>query len=142
MLTVRIGEFKPSVTIVADEHPIVNDDDYCEVITTPPALDFTCNGTHLRTVGEANESRDDLIAKIPSMVAYDEWFERHWSDSFSDHGLDAPVVYDYEEDRTYAVTSIDNYVNNCYWDENYESVIRELKALALKEIEVVIIDDG
>lgn len=37
-MMVTITEFTESKSMLCDEHPIVNDKDYCEVITIPPSV--------------------------------------------------------------------------------------------------------
>lgn len=139
VIEVTITEFEQGTTFLADEHPIVNDKDYCEVLTTPEVLKYTVNGTkcHMQKV---NSSKEELIKEIIPQVIFNEWFEENWSKNFSDFGILAPKVYDHEEDDSFTVDSIDNFVNNCKHDDCYEEYIAKLQEIAEKETTVDVTD--
>lgn len=139
MIEIIITEFKQGTTFLADEHPIVNDRDYCEVLTTPNVLNYTVNGTKCH-IQEVNSSKEELIKQIIPQTIFDEWFEENWSKNFSDFGISAPSVYDFEEDNFFKVDSIDNFVNNCKHDDCYREYMAKLQEIAEKEFTVKVTD--
>ena len=138
-IQVTITDFIEGKTTVVDEHPIVNDKDYVDIVTTPNELHYSYDGCNHMITG--NQSKEELIEKMKSQVLFNTWFENHWMNNFSDYGIVTPVIYDWEEDANYEVDSIDNFVNNCKHDTCYDTYIKELTKLAEDEYTVKIIDD-
>ena len=59
-IEIILTNFEAGKTFLADEHPIVNDRDYCEVLTTPDILSYTVNGTKCH-IQKVNSSKEELI---------------------------------------------------------------------------------
>ena len=131
--------FEQGQSVLVDEHPVVNDKDYCEVVETSSVLKYEWNGYGSLIRGKT--SKEELIARAIEQSKWDAWTEdnMYQGNVFADFGLDAPEVYDFEEDAIYSVNGIDDFINNCRFDDCYDEVIRQLKEIASKEY-VVIID--
>lgn len=136
---VKIIEYEQGTSILADESPVVNDKDYCEVVETVSRLRYTWNGFDSGVRGSKDTTKEELIEKIIKQSKWDAWTEdiMHQGKTFADFCLDAPEVYDHELDETYVVNSIDNFINNCQDDDCYDEVITQLKKIASNEYEVV-----
>lgn len=139
-IQVTITDFIEGKTIMVDEHPIVNDKDYVDIITTPNELHFRYDGCNHLITGK--QSKDELIEKMKSQVLFNVWFENNWMNNFSDYGIKPPVVYDHEEDADYEVNSIDNFINNCKTDKSYSNYINVLTKIAENEYKITIIESG
>ena len=137
-IEIVITEFEEGTTFLADENPIVNDRDYCEVLTTPSTLKYEVNGC--KNITNGHNSKEELIKQIIPQTIFQEWFEENWSKEFSDFEISAPSVYDFEEDDFFTVSSIDNFVNNCKHDDCYEEYIAKLQEIAEKEFKVEVTD--
>lgn len=139
IIEIVITEFEQGTTFLADENPIVNDRDYCEVLKTPDILNYTVNGTKCH-IQKVNSSKEELIKESIPQVIFNEWFEENWSKTFSDLGISAPLVYDFEEDDFFKVDSIDNFVNNCTQDSCFKEYRTKLQEIAEKEFTVDVTD--
>lgn len=137
-IEIVITEFEKGTTFLADEHPVVNDNDYCEVVTTPSTLKYEVNG--YRNLINGHNSKEELIKQIIPQTIFQEQFEENWSKNFSDFGISAPSVYDFEEDGFFKVDSIDNFVNNCTHDDCYSEYMEKLQEIAEKEFTVKVTD--
>ena len=60
--------------------------------------------------------------------------------NFSDYGIQAPVIYDFEEDTKYAVDSIDDFVNNCKHENCYHTYINALQKIAEDEYSIKLVE--
>ena len=136
----HILNFEEPVTFVADEHPIVNDEDYCEVITTPPRIEWNINGSgNYMMCGDAGDSKEDLIERVKDTVLFEKFFyDEAEGKDFSDYGLEAPTVYDHEECDYSAVKNIGNYINNCDYDDRYSDIKSELLKIAKQKIRIIV----
>lgn len=141
-IQVTLTEYIQGETVLVDEHPIVNDKDYCEIVETKAELHYSYDGCNFLETGKSKDTpKEELVKNIIPKVILSYWQEENWDKQFSDVGIEAPRVYDWEEDAHYKVNDIDNYVNNCSHDENYGNVINALQQIAEREYAVEIIDE-
>lgn len=139
-MNINIINFKEGKTFLATDSPVVNDKDYCETLTTPNILTYEYDGVRCKASG-VGKSKETLIQEAINSVLFNEWFyELHYDDTFEDVGLNAPFVYDHEEDGYYEVNSISNYIDNCKNDDNYDNVIKKIIKLAKNEINIKIVE--
>lgn len=89
--------------------------------------------------GETNEdSLKDFIPRIIQSVAYDLWYEDNWLKTFKDIGMEAPMVFDFEEDCIFEVNSIDDFINNCRHSNNYDEIMSAIYKIAEDEYDIEI----
>ena len=135
-IQVTLLEFKDSETFIADEHPIVNDDDYCEVITTLPRLTYECDGVTCAISGSVGETKSDLVGQIIPKVLFDTWYEDNWTKTFEEIGLDNPI-YD-----SLVIKGVDDFISNCKRHVNYDIIIGKIISIANSEYEVVVFENS
>ena len=137
-ITIKIEKYEPGTTFMADTNPVVNDEDYVDVITTSPRIHYTYDGVQCSMYGNKTDNLNDLIPKVKEQVAWDVWFEENQDKTFSEIGEEAPSVYDYEEDEWYSLDGISNYVYNCKFEDDYEKIINKLRNIAKQTIDITI----
>ncbi len=141
VIEVTITDFEKGEAVLVDEHPIVNDKDYCEVVETVSRIHYSWDGCHFLHRGKSkDDSKEELIEAIIPKVILGCWMEENQYNEFTDYGIEPPVVYDWEEDSYYKVNSIDNFVNNCKEEECYLDLMQQLQKVAESEYTVNIID--
>ena len=141
-ISLKVTEFKQGFSAYVDEHPVVNDKDYCDVVEVCSTLSYAINGDDSYGIrGDSkDDTREDLLAKAIPQVIFNEWYEENWLKCFSDFGLEAPVIYDHEEDTRHVVNDIDDYYNNCRDDANYGKILAQLQEIAEKEYVVKVVE--
>ena len=141
-VTVKIIEYTEKKSSLVDEHPVVNDKDYAEVVTVPPSVSFRYvgknTGTHSIT-GSVDDTYDDLITKVMDNVTWNTWYYEMdgQGKSFSELGLDVPRVYDYESGECVSVDSVGDFIDNCRGlvdRDFYDSVKWELFKIAVDNV--------
>lgn len=137
-IQIKIVKFEKGRTMLVDEHPIVNDDSWVDISKTPSTLTYVYNDCthHVR----GHKSKDELVSEAVSNAVFDIWFEDNMSSTFEDIGLPVPKLYDYEEGDYFEVRGIDNFVNNCRFDDCYDDILKSLCKIAESEYDVQIID--
>ena len=91
-----VRDFEEGTTFLATEHPIVDDKEYCEVLKTPSKLRYEVDGCICGVTGY-NMTYDELLTQAIKSATFGEWMEHNWKTTFSDVGLPAPEVFDFEE---------------------------------------------
>ena len=139
MKTIEVNiKFNEGETFVSDINPVVNDPDYIEVLTTANELHFEYNGCG--HIIRSRKNKKEMIAEMKKTIIFDSWFEENWLKKFSDFGISAPIVYDHEEDENYAVDDIDNFINNCKNDDEYQMYKDKLQEIAENEYAIIVIE--
>lgn len=140
MIKVKLITHTEGKKITADEHPIVNDKHYCEIIEINPSIKYTYDGVKGGCIADNfDDTLTDIKDKATRKIAFDEWFEENWTKSFSDFGFAAPIVYDEEEDEEYELNSIDQFINNgrnLMLKDDFDAIKSVLTDIAMEEIEV------
>lgn len=140
-IQITLTKYRQGETCLVDENPIVNDEEYCEVVEIPSKLEYEYDGVKCHCTGNNKDtSKEELIQKIIPETIFNVWFEDNWTKNFSDFGLESPKVFSFEEDSHFNVQGIDDYVSNCKFDENYNKIISQLQQIAESEYDVEIID--
>lgn len=136
---VTLTEFIEGKSVLVDEHPVVNDSDYVDIVTTPNELHYNYDGANC-CHSKIGATKNELLTTVIQLVLFDKFYEIHFGETFEDIGLPAPIVYDYEEMESSPVKSICNYIDNCKLDKNYPIVRRQLIEIAKNEIPIIIED--
>lgn len=142
-ITIKITKYEEPVTMVVDEHPIVNDPDYVDVVTTAPTLHYIVDGAECSTYGAKDDSFEDTLQKVTQTVIFQKWLEENQYKTYDEIGVEAPLIYDPEEFTESAPSNVFDFIYNCRWlltDKEYEELKQPLMELALQEYEVIIED--
>ncbi|MBQ6220106.1 MAG: hypothetical protein IJH63_10215 [Methanobrevibacter sp.] len=136
-MKLKIINFEKGTTFLADEHAIVNDDEFCEIMETASSLTYELEGFGEHSVSQKGASKEELIKMAVKNAIFDVWFEDHMYDSFADVGLTAPIV------QGKPVADIDDFINNCNWilsDDEFNRVKQQLIDVAVKEVDMIVED--
>lgn len=138
---VKIVSYTEPVSMLVDEHPIVNDKDYVAVVTTAPRINYQWDGVDCHITGDKTDDYNILKDKVVNQVLFDKFYEDYQDKKFTDIGL-APVdVYDVFEEDYFQIDKLDNYINNCRFDDNYGDTIQLLIGKASKIYNIILEED-
>ena len=139
-LTLEVIDFIEGTTMVVDEHPIVNDKDYVDVIQTPNELKYLFNGTYNSVTG-TNKSYNELLEKAIETEVWNEWFYNRYGEDkqFNEVKIPAPSVE--TEEGTILVKNIEQFINNAKTllpITEYNKLKQQLLEIAKTEVEIIV----
>lgn len=105
-MRLKILNFEEGKTFLADESPVVNDKDYCEIDKTPSTLTYEVDGFGNHHVSGKGLTKEELISQAVKTTAFEVWFDEHCLDTFEEVGMDAPEIYDPEDNKRSIVKGI------------------------------------
>lgn len=132
-IIIKITGYDDGKTIVADEHPVVNDKNYADVVKTKATLHYTYSGVKCNIKGENKET---LMETMKQRVIFDTFMEEHEAEDFEDVGLESPEV------NGEKVHSLFDYVYSCRKidKDNYKKVLMSIREVAKNEYTVKVIE--
>lgn len=141
-MELEILNFKKGVTTAGDTW---NESAY-GTIETPSKLAYEFDGCK-SSCSEIGATKDDLIAKAIKVESWNTWFYELEGEykTFSEVGLESPMVFEPEEDCDLPVDGIGDFINNCkgYCSESFYNKVKEqLLEIALETVEITIIDEN
>lgn len=139
-LTLEVIDFIEGTTMVVDEHPIVNDKDYVDVIQTPNELKYLLNGEY-NSITETNATYEQLLEKAIETAVWNEWFYNCYGEDkqFNELKLSAPSVE--TEEGIILVKNIGQFINNgktLLPITEYNKVKQQLLEIAKTEVEIIV----
>ena len=125
--------------MVVDEHPIVNDKDYIDVIQTPNELKYLVDGTYNSVTGTSTYT--ELLETAIERTVWNEWFYNRYGEDkqFNEVKIPAPSVE--TEEGKILVKNIEDFINNgktLLPITEYNKVKKRLLEIAKTEVEITV----
>lgn len=138
-LTLEVIDFIEGTTMVVDEHPIVNDKDYIDVIQTPNELKYLVDGTYNSVTGTSTYT--ELLETAIERTVWNEWFYNRYGEDkqFNEVKIPAPSVE--TEEGKILVKNIEDFINNgktLLPITEYNKVKKRLLEIAKTEVEITV----